>query len=199
MLEASHAYAEAGPRVRTSRRRRDRRGQRARPVRARQPLAAALSDVGLDRRSDLGARRRRPAPCSSAGNRHRRDAGGRSRRRCRDAHTRGRAQPRRAARPHVVPRGRRPGREGHGDPSVQGPPSALLEVSPAAGDGIARQGEGPRRPRREPGDRGLRQQGLDRSARLRPAAPRRRAQFLRHVHRSAEGPRRPSRARRERT
>ena len=43
---------------------------------------------------------------------------------------------------------------------------------------------------RAPGHRGLRQQRLDRPARLRAAAPRGRAEFLRDLHRGAEGPRR---------
>ena len=65
------------------------------------------------------------------------------------------------------------GREGHGGPPLQGPPRAVQPVSPATRDGVARQGARPRRQRRAPGHRGLRQQGLDRPARLRAAAARR--------------------------
>ena len=46
----------------------------------------------------------------------------------------------------------------------------------------------PRRQTRRPGNRGLRQQGLDRSARLRAAIARRREQFLRHVSFASSNP-----------
>ena len=59
-------------------------------------------------------------------------------------------------------------------------------LPPAARHGVARQGARPRRASVvQPGHRRLRQQGLDRPARLRAAAPRRREQLLRHLHRGA--------------
>ncbi len=106
-----------------------------------------------------------------------------------DAGARGAQQPRGDPRGDVALRWRRARPEGHGGAAVQGSHRAPVALPAAARDGVARQGEGPRGQRRAPGHRGLRQQGLDRPARLRPAAPRRRAELLRHVHRGAEGPR----------
>ena len=89
------------------------------------------------------------------------------------------AEPRRPARPDVVPRHRRQGAQGHGRPALQGPAAAVQPLPPAARHGVARQAARPRRQAGRPGDQRLRQQGLDRPARLRPAAPRRRQQLLR--------------------
>ena len=76
-----------------------------------------------------------------------------------------------AARADVAFCDRRPRCERHGRPPLQGPPVALLALPAAARDGIDRQGIRPPGPRRKPGPRRLRQQGLHRPARLRAAAP----------------------------
>ena len=90
----------------------------------------ALPDVGLGRRPHLGAvarwaccRRRCRASTST-----RMLAGARGDGRG-DPRARTRAEPRRAARAHVVPRRRRPRREGHGGPAVQGPARAVLAAT----------------------------------------------------------------------
>ena len=70
----------------------------------------------------------------------------------------------------------------------------LLLFSPlpaAARHGVARQAARPEGQAGRPGHHRLRQQGLDRPARLRAAAPRRREQLLRHLHAGARGRRRP--------
>ena len=123
----------------------------------------------------------------AAGARHRRSAG----RRGRD----GRGDARAATRAHEPGRAAGAGLvhaagDGRGAKDmvvlpVQGLAAAVLPLSAAARDGIARQGARPGRQRGAPGHRRVRQQGLDRPARLRAAASRRRGQLLRHVHRSA--------------
>ena len=60
-------------------------------------------------------------------------------------------------------------------------------LSPATGHGVAGQAARSRRQAGRPGDQRLRQQGIDRSACVRPAASRRREQLLRHLHPGARG------------
>ena len=140
----------AGLDVRQARGRRHRRRQRARPATPSQhKLAGALPDVGLGRRPHLAScprsaccRRRCRASTSTA---------------CSPAPRAMDAGDARAATPsknpaallaaHVVPRRRRARRQGHGDPALQGSARAVQPVPPAARDGVARQGEGPRRQR----------------------------------------------------
>ena len=66
---------------------------------------------------------------------------------------------------------------------------------PAARDGVARQAPRPRRPARGPGAHRLRQQGLDRPARLRAAAARRAERLLRAVRARARARRHRARSR----
>ena len=99
-----------------------------------------------------------------------------------------RAQPGGAACADVVSCHRRPGREGHGAPALQGPASPLFPVPAAARHGVAREGNGPGRQDGTPRHCGIRQQGRHRPACLCPAAPGGNSQFFRHLHRSAEGP-----------
>ena len=109
-----------------------------------------------------------------------------------DAHTREpevRKQRRDAARADVVLCRRRRGQKRHGHPALQRSARALQQIPATARHGVVRQREGSRRQDRAPGHRGLRQQRLDRSTRLRAAAARRRAEFLRDLHRGAEGSR----------
>ena len=161
-----------------ARRRGHRRRQRARsstPI--EKGWLARFPDVGLGRRAHLASCRAvGPAAGGAAGHRHRRA--------CSPARAPGRGHARARRRARTRRRcwrsmwyhaGGRQGREGHGDPALQGPARAVLALPAAAGDGVARQGEGPRRQGGAPGHRRLRQQGLDRSARLRAAAPRGRA------------------------
>ena len=188
MLEAQAAYEARGPRLRRS-------TPSPSPATAasstryaeHEQLAARASPCGT---GSAAAPRTVSAvgllPRCAAGHRHRRHA----RRRAR--HGRGRrAATTRAKNPaallalmwYYAGDGAR--REGHGRPAVQGPARAVLPLPPAARDGVARQGARPRRQGRAPGHRRLRQQGLDRPARLRAAAARGREQLLRHLHRGA--------------
>ena len=90
-----------------------------------------------------------------------------------------------------VARARRgPRLEGDGRPALQGSPAPLLALPAAARHGVAREGEGPRGPRRPPGAHRLRQQGLDGPARVRAAAARRRRRLLRDLRPSPARPRR---------
>ena len=118
-------------------------------------------------------------PGGAPGARHPGDALGRGGLRRGDARPRRRPEPGGDARARVARRDGRPRREGHGRPPLQGPAPPLLALPPAARHGIPRQGERPRGPRREPGNRRLRQQGLDGPARVRPAAARGRSELLR--------------------
>ena len=121
------------------------------------------------------------------GARHRRHARRRGRDGRGDPHARHAEQPRRPARPDVAPRHGRQGSQGHGRPALQGPAAPLQPLPPAARHGVARQAARPRRQAGRPGHQRLRQQGVDRPARLRAAASRRREQLLRHVHPGARG------------
>ena len=188
MLEAAAAYRRGGPRLRArtpspspatgselDERRREGR------------LARALPDVGLGRRPHLGALRRRPPargapgprrrrPCSPAPPRATRRRASRTSRRTRRRCSRSRG---------TTPTGGR----GAKDMVVLPYKDRLLLFSRYLQQlvmeslGKEKDLDGTRRP---PGHRRLRQQGLDRPARLRAAAPRGRAELLRHLHRGRD-------------
>ena len=153
-------------------------------------LARALPDVGLGRRAHLG-------DCRRWGSCRRRSRGSTSTRcsRARPRWTRPRAVARPADNPAALlalmwhSRG-----EGRGEKDMVVLPykdrlAPLQPLPAAARDGVARQGAGPRGPRRPPGPRRLRQQGLDRPARLRAAAARRRRRTSSRPSSGAAGPR----------
>ena len=187
MLEAQAAYRRR-PGVRPARRGRHRGGQQARPVRRGERFPGTVPDVGLGRRAHLGTVRGGAAARRAAGIDIEAMLEGAAAMDRADPGPRRPPESRGAAGPGLAPRRRRPGRQGHGDPALQGPAGPVQPVPAAAGHGVAGQGEGPGRQRRAPGHRRLRQQGLHRPARLRAAAARRRAQLLRHLHRGAAGP-----------
>ncbi len=89
------------------------------------------------------------------------------------------AQRRHAPRADVALRGERARREGHGRSALQGSAPALQPLFAAARHGVVRERTRSEGRSRAPGDRGLREQGLDRSARVCAAAARRGGEFFR--------------------
>ena len=187
MLEAAAAYERAGLDFGHARRRDHRRGQRARPTGASSRAGSSASRCGT---GSAGAprvtSRGRAAAGGAAGDRRRRDCSRAPRR-----WTTSRAGPTRARNPaallalawHAAGDGR-----GAKDMVVLPYKDRLLLFSrylqqlvmESLGKEHDLDGQ-----RRAPGHRGLRQQGLDRPARLRAAAARRRAELLRDLHRGA--------------
>ena len=174
MLEAA-APTSGRPRLRQARRGRHGRRQRAGPVRRASTAGSRASPCGTgSAAAPASCRAVGLLPARAPGHRHRRHA----RRRAR-AWTRPRARTTTRENPAALlalmwySRHRRQGPQGHGRPALQGPAAAVLPLPPAARDGVAGQAARPRRQGGAPGHRRLRQQGLDRPARLRAAAPRR--------------------------
>jgi glucose-6-phosphate isomerase len=81
------------------------------------------------------------------------------------------------------------GEKGHGGPALQGSTRALLEIPPATRHGVARQGEGSRGKVVHQGIAVYGNKGSTDQHAYVQAASRRRAEFLRDVHRSAQRPR----------
>ena len=186
------AYRKARPRLRPARRRRHRHRLAARPAGRRSRTGWPASRCGTG--SAAAPASCRPSAWSPAASRGSTSTAMLAGAAACDEATRAHdtaEEPRRPAGPDVASRHRRQGREGHGRPALQGPAAPVQPLPPAARDGVARQAARPRRQARRPGDRRLRQQGLDRPARLRPAAARRREQLLRHLHPRARGRRQP--------
>ncbi len=190
MVETQARYRQGRPRFRRARRRRHGRRQRTRCARHARKVAPAFPDVGLGRRPHLRHERRRPRAAPAAGHR--------TWRACSLAPPpwmSGRAPARRSPIPPCSSRscGITPGK-GRGEKDMVVLPykdrlvlfSNYLQqlVMESLGKALDRDGADG-----APGDRRLWQQRLDRSARLCPAAARRRAQFLRHLYRSAAGSR----------
>ena len=174
MLEAAAAYAARRPRLRQARRRRHRPRQRARPSRRREGWLARFPmwDWVGGRTSELSAVGLLPAALQGLDI----DALLAGAARMRRSHPR-RTTPCRTPPPSSPSCGTHAG-GGQGKKDMVVLPykdrlAALLALPAAARDGVPRQGTGPRRQRRPPGHRRLRQQGLHRPARLRAAAPRR--------------------------
>ncbi len=185
-LEAAAAFKAAGLSFPRALRRRDRGRLEARPARAEGGLARPLPDVGLGRRPHERALRRRPPAGRAPGLDIDAMLAGAA---AMDAVTRRHGHRARTPPPSSPSCGTsRPTGAGAKDMVVLPYKDRLLLFSrylqqlvmESLGKELDLAGQG-----RQPGHRGLRQQGLDRPARLRPAAARGREELLRHLHRGA--------------